>query len=738
MDRLENRPGLAQVRPRNDPESSDEASAKVTHHVAIEILHQEHVKAARILNQAHAARVDDQGLELNLRELVSMNLLRTSQEESVGELHDVCLVKHRHPLSPAISRIAERPTRDAQTSNLRGNLEARDDSWSDLIFHSAVEPLGVFAHDHQVDIRIPARHTGKIAHRADGRVQVQLPAQFHIDGSEAFPNRRRTRPLQRNARMPNRFERALGKDFSTRFEGRESGEFGLPTNRCTGRFENLLDSLRHLRPDTVPGDQDDVVAHASRIPCNCGVDERRSEKSRSLPGRGNFPEALRAPFQNGRRGVTPLGIMSTPTTERDCDVLVIGGGPAGSTAGHLLARGGHDVVVLERERFPRFHIGESLLPANMPLLECLGVREEIEAARSVPKHGANIFAASGSPSVNVRFDHGLVPCAPNAFQVVRSTFDDILLRASRRAGADVLEEHRAVSASRSDEHWEVQVETSTKEKRCIRARYLVDASGRDTFLAVAQRSKKMAEGHRRAALFAHFRGVESHPDVPTGNLLMTVRRDGWLWAIPLADGTTSIGLVVQGDALRRFGGSTEEALNHAIEHTPVLSGLVKNAERITPVHGASNYSYASGAAAEQGALKIGDAMAFLDPVFSTGVWLAMQGGERAASVLDECLRHPKRADRLLRQWSRRQEKSVRYYWRLIEAFYRAEFIDLFLQPSRAPIFRSLVPALNSVFAGMGPGSIGLRMRIAVFTALQAAQRRFGITNRLSLGSVFED
>lgn len=427
-----------------------------------------------------------------------------------------------------------------------------------------------------------------------------------------------------------------------------------------------------------------------------------------------------------------------PNMQTECDVVVIGGGPAGSTAGHVLARHGRKAIVVERDTFPRFHIGESLLPANMEILERLGVRQEIEDAGSVPKYGARILRADGTPQVRIRFADGAVPCAPHALQVVRATFDDILLRACRGAGAEVLEGHEAIRAEREGDSWRVVVKNDAREAREIRARHLIDASGRDTFLARKRRSKQMADGHRRIAIFAHYAGVRRDPGEEGGDILVLLRKDGWLWVIPLADGATSIGLVVQGDAMRASERSAEEVFEHAVAHTPAIASAVETAERCSPIRTASNYSYECGDPARDGALSVGDARAFLDPVFSTGVFLAMQGGESAAEALNATFVRPDRTSTILRDWSRKQQAISDYYWDLINRFYTPEFVDLLLQPSDAPILKGLVPAINSVLAGVGPnGSLHMKAMLKLFEGIQYAHRRFEITEKLDLGSVFD-
>ena len=416
----------------------------------------------------------------------------------------------------------------------------------------------------------------------------------------------------------------------------------------------------------------------------------------------------------------------------DCEVVVVGGGPAGSTAGNLLSRAGRKVVVLERERFPRFHIGESLLPVNVPLLERLGVREEIERLGSPHKHGVLLVNGDGSVESRVYFRDGLVPVSSPTFQVLRSAFDELLLRAAARSGADVREGERVVDAKRSDDGWTVRVQRSGGEPYELRAPFLVDASGRDTLLARKWRSKRMAGEHRRVTLFAHLRGVELDPGIDAGSTILVLLRDGWFWLIPLPDGVTSVGVVMDGAAFRARGLDVETAYERARLACPFVRGRTERAARVTPVHTTSDFSYRTAPPREDRCVLAGDAFAFIDPIFSSGVWLAMQGGAKAAAVLDRCLDAPRRSAALLRAHHASELRLHRHYWRLIEYFYRPEFPEIFLQPQSR--FR-LPAAVNSVLAGVPADRGGLRLRLALFLWIVRLQRYFPLSPAVPRASV---
>ena len=350
----------------------------------------------------------------------------------------------------------------------------------------------------------------------------------------------------------------------------------------------------------------------------------------------------------------PAAMSSEP-----CDVAVIGGGPAGSTAAALLARRGYKVIALEKEHHPRFHIGESLLPMNLPIFERLGVLDKVRAL-GVFKPGADFEADNERGYNTYAFARAIGSSPPHAYQVWRQDFDAMLFGHARECGADAREGHEVVKVEHSGPR-ETRLDVSTDDGRSysIQTRYVVDASGRDAFLSSRKRLRRKNDRHQSAAIFGHFRGAEPRPGEDAGNISIYSFEHGWMWMIPLPGGVMSVGAVCRPDYLKQRKGRTVDFLLETLQRSPGLWRRLEHAALIgEEVRVTGNYSYDSASMGGPGWLLVGDAFAFLDPVFSSGVYLAMSGAEQAVDVVDAALREPAREAALLRNLEKRQRAGM--------------------------------------------------------------------------------
>ncbi|MBL8498111.1 MAG: tryptophan 7-halogenase [Nitrosomonas sp.] len=324
-----------------------------------------------------------------------------------------------------------------------------------------------------------------------------------------------------------------------------------------------------------------------------------------------------------------------------CDVLVIGGGPAGSTCATLLAEKGFQVIMLEKEQHPRFHIGESLLPANMPLLERLGVAEEIKKI-GLLKLGIEFNSPDHEDVSLIEFSESWNKDLSWAYQVRRSEFDEILFRNAANKGVHTLEKCRVRDIQIDDNTTatapvHIHAEMETGQAISFEARFIVDASGRDTFLANKYNTKQKNKKHRSSAIFGHFHQATRLPGDKEGYISIFWFEHGWFWFIPLADGTTSVGAVCWPYYLNSRKKPLDDFLWDTIRLSPQLAERMKHATLVSETYATGNYSYSSTVSHGKRFIMIGDAYAFVDPVFSSGVMLAMNSAFKGAEVAEAVL-----------------------------------------------------------------------------------------------------
>lgn len=411
------------------------------------------------------------------------------------------------------------------------------------------------------------------------------------------------------------------------------------------------------------------------------------------------------------------------------DVAIIGGGPAGSTAATLLARGGRRVVVLEREKFPRFHIGESLLPFSVKAFDRLGVREKLDRA-FMPKHGGEIASACGSKEVKFYFKDGFRSRRDRSYQVTRSEFDKLLLDHARENGADVHEETTVKNIVFAQDRVRLEIETVTGADSILESRYLLDCSGRQAIVGNFFNLKKTYDHLQKFSVFSHFENVD-RPAGIDGTLIRMVRGlDRWFWMIPLTPTRMSVGVVMDTTTFRAMKLSPEAALEKCLNEQPLIVERMKKAERVAPVYSAGDYSYRNTQLFGDRWLLVGDAAGFIDPVFSSGVFMAIMSAENAADALDQVLRDESLKPRLFKNYARRVHKVMDTYLNFVTSWYSGkEFMEVFLNPTN---MLQIAPAVNAVLAGNEGASFAIKWRMWLFYFFVRAQRFLALSPRLSL------
>ncbi len=409
------------------------------------------------------------------------------------------------------------------------------------------------------------------------------------------------------------------------------------------------------------------------------------------------------------------------------DVAIIGGGPAGSTAAALLAQKGRRVVVLEREKFPRFHIGESLLPYSVATFDRLGVREKIEQI-AVPKVGGEIATICGTRSVKFYFKDGFRLQHQRAYQVARSDFDKVLLDNAASRGAEVREETTVQSLDCDGDGVTLKVVGKNGATGEVRASYLLDCSGRNAVVGSRFKLKRAYAHLQKFSAYAHFENV---PKIFEGdcNLTRLIRsEDHWFWMIAVNAERTSVGVVMDTSTFKQLRMTPEQVLERYLAEGEMRERM-RGAVRVTPVYSTGDYSYRNTSLAGERWLLAGDAAGFIDPIFSTGVFLAILSGEQAADIFDKILTTPSARPALFRRYEKKMNRVMSMYLRFVTAWYRREFIEVFSNPTER---FQLAPAINAVLAGNIGNSFAIWWRMQLFYFVLFMQRFVALCPRLTL------
>jgi flavin-dependent dehydrogenase len=415
-------------------------------------------------------------------------------------------------------------------------------------------------------------------------------------------------------------------------------------------------------------------------------------------------------------------------SDYDFDFAIAGGGPAGTSAAIRLATLGHSVVLFERDRFPRFHIGESLLSTINDSFAILGVTEAMENAQFLEKWGARLVTHDGEAGRGVNFVEARGVTRPQSYQVRRADFDRILLERARETGVDVREGVRVTGCDFVGDAAIISFAAEGNDGS-VRVRAMIDATGRNGLLARKFELRRDEPLLANVAIYSHYANVPRLPDGCPNDIRIVAREDsGWFWLIPISPELMSVGVVIpQKRFLEMPPGSPEEQLERTYADTPAMVELMRDARREWPVRVEKDFSYSATRYAGDRWLLAGDAGSFLDPVFSTGVSIAMESGIEAAEELDRAKARNDFSARAFSAFSRRQRKRFETFREFVVKFYTPQFRDLFFKPNPPKlIFRAVV----TVLAGRWNAGLTTRILNRVFFGLVALQKRFKLTPQL--------
>ena len=410
------------------------------------------------------------------------------------------------------------------------------------------------------------------------------------------------------------------------------------------------------------------------------------------------------------------------------DAIIIGGGPGGSAAATFLARAGKRALLLEKEHFPRFHIGESLLPYNHQLFREMGILPALEAGGFIRKFGAQFHLGNGTKGTKFVFRQGRFTREPEAIQVERAKFDHLLLKHAQDSGADVREGWTAGKFANEEGHVAIEARSDAGQSETFRAKFLIDASGRANMTGNQEGMRVIHPRLKKLAVFGHFNGVKVDEGDRGGDTVIVRLENKWFWLIPITKEKVSVGCVMDQEEFAKSKQPPADIFNQIIQSSPEMLKRMTDARLAGVIHTTSDFSYHNRRFVGPRLLRVGDAAGFMDPIFSAGVFLAMFSGKLAAEAVAQSLGANDDGAQRFMVYEKRVRAAMQFYWEMVENFYTTPFMEIFLEPREK---FNLASAVNAVLAGELEGGWRMRWRMRLFFWIVKLQSRWPLVPRIS-------